>query len=110
VRGPGCRPAGASRVLSRHRRGRLAQLVEHHVHIVGVAGSSPAATMQRHSLSERVMKCESSLVLVLLFTLLLPVGAQAQSPGASPTYGDVGLSAGFDQDPSTKHGRLYLRF
>ena len=49
------------------------------------------------------MKCESSLVLVLLFTLLLPVGAQAQSPGASPTYGDVGLSAGFDQDPSTKH-------
>ena len=56
------------------------------------------------------MKCKSSLVLVLLFTLLLPVGAQAQSPGASPTYGDVRLSAGFDQDPSTKHGRLYLRF
>ena len=49
MRGPGCKPR-ASHTSTRHGVGRLAQLVEHHVHIVGVAGSSPAATMRKDPL------------------------------------------------------------
>ena len=49
------------------------------------------------------MKGKSSLWLIVLLMVLPPIIARAQSPGASPTYGDVRLSAGFDQDPWAKH-------